>query len=160
MLIIEHSFVTQQGKANEGQLSVADDNLVEDLKKLSNIIHKNGSKAVMQINHSGSAAITDVTGYEPVGPSAIANPRMGNIPKELMKNEIKDIIDLWNSGNFDRVVIPNNDFLTNSSIAKITEERTPKIGDAEYGKVARQLVIPVLKKQDYNNVIIKNVSQG
>jgi hypothetical protein len=34
---------------------------------------------------------------------------------------------LWNSGNFDRVVIPNNDFLTNSSIAKITEERTPDL---------------------------------
>jgi hypothetical protein len=34
---------------------------------------------------------------------------------------------LWNSGNFDRVVIPNYDFLTDSSISEITEERTPDL---------------------------------
>lgn len=47
--------------------------------------------------------------------------------QKVLRDEIKDIIDLWNSGNFDRIVIPNNDFLTNSSIAKITEERTPNL---------------------------------
>ena len=70
LIIIEHSFIAQQGKASERQLSIADDNVVEGLKKLANTIHKNGSKAVMQINHAGSAASKHVTGYEPVGPSA------------------------------------------------------------------------------------------
>ena len=47
--------------------------------------------------------------------------------QEFLQDEIKDIIDLWNSGNFDRVVIPNYDFLTDSSISEITEERTPDL---------------------------------
>lgn len=47
--------------------------------------------------------------------------------QEVLQDEIKDIIDLWNSGNFDRVVIPNYDFLTDSSISEITEERTPDL---------------------------------
>jgi len=45
----------------------------------------------------------------------------------VLQDEVKDIMDLWNSGNFDRMVIPNDDFLTNSSIARITEERTPML---------------------------------
>ena len=82
LIIVEHSYVAQQGKADERQMSAADDSVVENLKKLAGIIHKNGSKAVMQINHAGSAANRDITGYEPVGPSAVRNPRKGNIPKE------------------------------------------------------------------------------
>jgi 2,4-dienoyl-CoA reductase-like NADH-dependent reductase (Old Yellow Enzyme family) len=93
LIIIEHSFITQQGKVSEGQLSVADDSLIEDLSKLADIIHRNGSKAVMQINHAGSAAKETITGYEAVGPSAVANPRLGNTPKELNQKEIKEIIN-------------------------------------------------------------------
>ncbi|WP_354090535.1 hypothetical protein [Clostridium gasigenes] len=91
-MIIEHSFIIQQGKASERQLSIEDDSIVEDLKKLTNIIHKNGSKAVMQINHAGSAASKYVTGYEAVGPSSIVNPRKGDMPRELNKKEINSII--------------------------------------------------------------------
>lgn len=78
LVIVEHSFITQQGKASEGQLSVADDNFIEDLKKLSEVVHKNGSKVVMQINHAGSAAKKSITGYETVGPFVIANPRLNS----------------------------------------------------------------------------------
>lgn len=75
LIIIEHSFITQQGKASDRQLSVADGNVIGGLKELADIIHKNGSKAVMQINHAGSATSKAVTGYETVGPSAVVNPR-------------------------------------------------------------------------------------
>jgi len=92
LIIIEHSFITIKGKASDRQLSVADDSKVEKLKELAAVIHKNGSKTVMQINHAGSAASKKVTGYAPVGPSAIANPRLGNVPNELTIEEIKVII--------------------------------------------------------------------
>ena len=81
LIIIEHSYIKQEGKASEQQLSVSNDSVVEGLKELANIIHHNGSKAVMQINHAGSAASKEVTGSDPVGPSAVANPRIGNVPK-------------------------------------------------------------------------------
>lgn len=66
----------------------------------------------------------------------------------------------WPTGELFKVIENTTGVTSNLKGNKITEERTPKIGDAEYGKVARQLVIPVLKKQDYNKVIIKNDSQG
>lgn len=49
LIIIEHSFVNQQGKASKNQLSVADDNNNEGLKKLASIIQSNGSKAVWKV---------------------------------------------------------------------------------------------------------------
>ncbi|MCB2290149.1 NADH:flavin oxidoreductase [Clostridium sp. CS001] len=136
LVIIEHSFITQQGKASEGQISVSDDSLVEDLKKVSNVIHKNGSKTVMQINHAGSAASKTVTGYEPVGPSAIANPRLGNIPKELTKREIKDIIGEFKDAalrvkeaGFDGVEIHSaHGYLLNQFFSPLTNKRTDEYG--------------------------------
>ncbi|NLY82490.1 MAG: NADH:flavin oxidoreductase [Clostridiales bacterium] len=149
LIIIEHSFITKRGKASEGQLSVADDNLVEDLKKLSNIIHGNGSKTVMQINHAGSAASKSVTGYEPVGPSAVANPRISNVPKELTEKEIRDIIEEFKSAahrvkeaGFDGVEIHSaHGYLLNQFFSPLTNKRTDEYGGDVLGRIKIHLEI-------------------
>jgi len=149
LLIIEHSFITQQGKASEGQLSVADDSLVEDLKELSNIIHKNGSKTVMQINHAGSAASKAVTGCEPVGPSVIANPRIGNVPKELTKKEINDIIGEFKdatlrvkAAGFDGVEIHSaHGYLLNQFYSPLTNKRNDEYGGDVLGRIKIHLEV-------------------
>ena len=136
LIIIEHSFITLKGKASERQLSVADDSVVKRLKELANIIHKNGSKAVMQINHAGSAASKKVTGYEIVGPSAIANPRIGNVPEALTKEEIKVIISEFvdaarrvKEAEFDGVEIhAAHGYLLNQFFSPLTNKRTDEYG--------------------------------
>src|SRR5665811_40397 len=55
LVIVEHSFTTIQGKVSKNQLSAADDSVIEGLKRLADLLHKNGSKAAMQLNHGGSA---------------------------------------------------------------------------------------------------------
>ncbi len=149
LIIIEHSFITEQGKASERMLSIADDSVMEGLKKLSNIIHKNGSKVVMQINHAGSAASFDVTGYEPVGPSAIANPRKGNIPKELTKSEIKTIIREFanaarrtKEAGFDGVEIHSaHGYLLNQFFSPLTNIRSDEYGGEILGRIKIHLEI-------------------
>ncbi|MGF7059932.1 NADH:flavin oxidoreductase [Brassicibacter mesophilus] len=149
LIIIEHSFITQQGKASERQLSIADDNAVEGLKKLANTIHKNGSKAVMQINHAGSAAYKDVTGYEPVGPSPIVNPRKGDIPKELNKDEIKNIVKCFKDAalrvkeaGFDGVEIHSaHGYLLNQFFSPLTNKRADEYGGNILGRIKIHLEI-------------------
>jgi 2,4-dienoyl-CoA reductase-like NADH-dependent reductase (Old Yellow Enzyme family) len=80
LVVIEHSYISPEGKASERQLSVADDSVIPGLKELAEIIHGQGSKTVMQINHAGSAAITEIIGTKPVAPSAIDNPLRGSPP--------------------------------------------------------------------------------
>lgn len=143
LVIIEHSYITQQGKASDGQLSVAEDGLIEDLKKLSTLIHKNGSKAVMQINHAGSAASEAVTGCEPVGPSAVANPRLGTIPRELSKKEIEGIIEEFKNAavrvkaaGFDGVEIHSaHGYLLDQFFSPLTNKRTDEYGGAVLGRI-------------------------
>jgi len=149
LIIIEHSFIAQKGKASARQLSVADNSTVEELKKLSNIIHKNGSKTVMQINHAGSATSIAVTGLDTVGPSAIANPRIGNVPKELTIKEIKDIIVGFKDAarrvkeaGFDGVEIHSaHGYLLNQFFSPLTNKRTDEYGGDLLGRIKIHLEI-------------------
>lgn len=74
MVITEHTFVSVDGKASTNQISSADNDKVLGLSQLSNVIHKNGSPVVLQLNHAGSGTKKSVIGSQPVGPSAIINP--------------------------------------------------------------------------------------
>jgi 2,4-dienoyl-CoA reductase-like NADH-dependent reductase (Old Yellow Enzyme family) len=92
LVIIEHGYVSLEGKASERQLSVADDSAIDGLRELAGIIHGQGSKAVMQINHAGSATSKDIIGTVPVAPSVVSNPVKNSVPRELTKEEIGGIV--------------------------------------------------------------------
>nr|DAO36323.1 MAG TPA: ATP dependent DNA helicase [Bacteriophage sp.] len=47
--------------------------------------------------------------------------------KKVIDNEISDIKLLWDSGDFDNIVVPAGDGFFNSRIANISKERTPKL---------------------------------
>lgn len=138
LIIIEHSFINQQGKASNGQLSVSEDNDLEGLKKLAKVVQNNGSKVVMQINHAGGAATTEVTGTKPVGPSAVANSRFKGkeLPHELSIEEIKEIIKdfgraalLTKEAGFDGVEIHSaHGYLLNQFFSPLSNKRTDEYG--------------------------------
>ena len=136
LFIIEHSFITQAGKADPGQLSVASDDMIEGLKELADVIHKNGSKAILQINHAGSAADSEVTGLETVSSSDVVHPRLGNISRELTQEEIKEIVDQFKQAairakkaGFDGVEIHSaHGYLLNQFFSPITNKRTDEYG--------------------------------
>lgn len=137
LIIIEHSYISKAGKASNYQLSVADDSVVEPLKKLSEVIHNNGTKAAMQINHAGSAAEEKITGTVPVGPSAVENPRTKTgIPYVLTGDEIKNIVSGFadaarrvKEAGFDGVEIHSaHSYLLNQFYSPLTNKRTDEYG--------------------------------
>lgn len=136
LIIIEHSFIAQAGKASKKQLSISDDSVVEGLKRLSEIIHRNGSKTIMQINHAGSAASRSITGAEVVGPSAVANPIKGDMPKELTCMEIENIVKQFEEAairvkraGFDGVEIHSaHGYFLNQFFSPLTNKRTDEYG--------------------------------
>lgn len=71
IITTEHFFIAQQGKARKRQISIASDAMTDGLKKLTACLHQGGSLAVAQLNHAGTAALREVTGMDPIGPSAI-----------------------------------------------------------------------------------------
>lgn len=95
LLETEHTYIAEIGKADPFQLSSATDSTIEGLSQLASVIHKNGSKAMLQINHAGSASRLSYSGKQPLGPSSLINPSkrgLGEIPREMTKNDIKLVI--------------------------------------------------------------------
>lgn len=136
LIIIEHSFIAPGGKASEKQLSVADDSTIEGLRELAAVIHSNGSKTVMQINHAGSATVKEITGADPAGPSAVSNPWNRKVPRELTHQEIKGIVKAFQDAarrvkmaGFDGVEIHSaHGFLLNQFLSPLTNKRSDAYG--------------------------------
>ena len=141
LLVTEHSYICEQGKMSKGQVSVARDDVVSDLKKLTSVIKKNGTKTICQINHAGSAANPEITGMEIVGPSPIALPRTPMpanpiVPHELTKDEIKEIIKCFadaarrvKEGGYDGVEIHSaHGYLLNQFYSPLTNKREDEYG--------------------------------
>lgn len=152
LIIIEHSYIRQDGKASQNQLSIAADDGIQPLKKLAETIHENGSKAIMQINHAGSAASKEVTGTEPVGPSAVVNPRKKKealIPRELTTNEINDLVTAFQKAagqvkkaGFDGVEIHSaHGYLLNQFFSPLSNLRTDAYGGAVMNRIHLHLQV-------------------
>ena len=149
LIIIEHSFISPEGKASNRQLSVADDRVVEGLRSLAEVIHHNGSKTIMQINHAGGVTTQEITGKIPVAPSAVPNPRNGNTPKELSKQEIDGIVQAFQNSarrvkaaGFDGVEIHSaHGYLLNQFFSALTNQRNDEYGGTIHNRIRLHLQV-------------------
>ncbi|HEX3015849.1 MAG TPA: NADH:flavin oxidoreductase [Desulfobacteria bacterium] len=149
LIIIEHSFIKQEGKAGNQQLSVADDSMLAGLRELAAVIHRNGPKTVMQLNHAGSATAQEITGSTPVGPSAVTNPRKGSVPRELTRQEIANIVQAFHDGarrtqqaGFDGVEIHSaHGYLLNQFFSPLTNKRTDEYGGSVHNRIRLHLEV-------------------
>lgn len=144
LIIIEHSFVLNRGKASRNQLSIADDEVIPELSKLAKVIQNNGCRAVMQISHAGSAADSSITGENAYAPSAIANPRKEDtIPFELSRNQIIDVIYAFEKAavrvkkaGFDAVEIHSaHGYLLSQFFSPLTNHRTDEYGGDLHNRI-------------------------
>lgn len=150
LIIIEHSYIQPEGKASLNQLSVADDRMIEGLVKLAQVIHQNGSKTMMQLNHAGSATTQEITGFTPIAPSAIFNPRKGEaLPREFTHEEISDLIQAFKkaarraqSAGFDGVEIHSaHGYLLNQFLSPLTNKRTDEYGGTLINRIRLHLQV-------------------
>ena len=94
LIIQEHSYVSPEGQASPGQISVADDSCIESLRRVTDAIHANGVPVIIQISHAGSAACVSQSGLEAISASAVPTPRRTSpdmvplIPREMTVADI------------------------------------------------------------------------
>jgi 2,4-dienoyl-CoA reductase-like NADH-dependent reductase (Old Yellow Enzyme family) len=95
MMITGVAYVSEDGKGFEGELSAASDDMIPGLTRLASAIHKDGTKAVLQIFHAGRKTNHAILrGKDPVSASAIAAsyPKDSETPRALEDEEIRRII--------------------------------------------------------------------
>ena len=130
LLIVEHSYVSLNGRLSERQLGIYDDSLVLGLEKLSSSIHATGTPVVIQINHAGRTASKETTGTKPVAPSPSENAR------ELRAEEIEALTEAFAKAaeramkaGFDGVEVHGaHGFLLNQFFSPLANRRRDKYG--------------------------------
>jgi 2,4-dienoyl-CoA reductase-like NADH-dependent reductase (Old Yellow Enzyme family) len=92
VIITGHAYISQQGKARHGQLGVYADELIPGLAQMTDAVHKEGGKILMQIAHAGCNSSVIPAGEKAVGPSAMEMPQ-GCSCREMTKAEISETIE-------------------------------------------------------------------
>jgi NADPH2 dehydrogenase len=156
LVITEHCYITRQGMNRVGQPSIADDGTVEGWSRLAAIFHRNGSKAVMQINHAGGACSAAATGFEVVAPSNVPVPMSRDeIPRELTRAEIDTIAGQFaaaarrvRDAGFDGVEIHGaHGYLLNQFFSPLTNKRTDEYGGDVFGRIRAHLQVIAAVRQ-------------
>jgi NADPH2 dehydrogenase len=80
IVFVEYTYVHSSGRSEPNQLSVESDAHIDGLSQISNIIHKAGAVAGLQLTHSGGKTDKSLTGGVLMGPSDVSVPVRG---KEL-----------------------------------------------------------------------------
>ena len=95
LIVTEHCFISPEGRAHAGQLSIASDADVPGLRRLTDTIHAHGSKAMAQISHAGGAAQPGYPGLRALSPSGVRLPRdsgEGPAPDAMAEADIEKVI--------------------------------------------------------------------
>lgn len=161
LIITEHSYVNLEGKAGKGQISIADDNDLDGLRKLTEVIHNNGTKVMAQISHAGGAAKSEITGKNVYGASAFPMPRTGFVPLEMSLSDIQNVIcDFTKAAirakqaGFDGVEIHSaHGYLLNQFYSPLTNKRTDEYSSRTLnGRLKLHIeIIKSIRKEVGNN---------
>ena len=95
LIITEHSYISPEGKASKGQLSLSKDSDRLGLERLVHTIHHHQTKVFAQLNHAGGLAKREITGCAPLSASAVLLPktaRNDRIPQEMTFSDIEKVI--------------------------------------------------------------------
>jgi 2,4-dienoyl-CoA reductase-like NADH-dependent reductase (Old Yellow Enzyme family) len=137
LIITEHSYIQRQGEAHPGQMSIATDEMIPGFQKLTDCIHKENVPVFAQINHAGSASKSTITGYPPIGPSAIMHPRQKEeMPMEMTIQQIHEVTEQFaeaalraKKAGFDGVEIHSaHGYLLNQFYSPLTNQRNDEYG--------------------------------
>ncbi|RLB83688.1 MAG: NADH:flavin oxidoreductase, partial [Deltaproteobacteria bacterium] len=92
IIILEPIAVTPDGREHPKQLAIHFPYSADELKKIVEVIHREGRLACLHLNHAGAAANPKATGTKPKAPGPITCPTTQQESESLTEEEIDDII--------------------------------------------------------------------
>lgn len=140
LIITSFGCVDPRGLGAANQLCAYDRESIVSLKKISEGVHRNNGKIFLQLHHAGRAADPEITGVQPMGPSAIPTAlEFGGFlptPREMTREDIQDIIrkfifaaGIGQQSNFDGVEVHcAHSYLLNQFISPMSNHRTDEYG--------------------------------
>jgi 2,4-dienoyl-CoA reductase-like NADH-dependent reductase (Old Yellow Enzyme family)/thioredoxin reductase len=118
------------------------DEQIESHRALTDRVHAAGGHIFAQIYHAGRETSSDVTGVQPVAPSPIKDHVMPEIPRELTKAEIEELVEQFGDcalrvkkAGFDGVELHGaHGYLIGQFVSPVSNKRTDEYGGTIYGR--------------------------
>jgi len=162
MTTIAYASVNRSGVSFDGQLWMREE-IIPDLKKLTDAIHAEGAKAAIQLGHCGNMTHFYTCGQIPVGASSGINIYSPTIVRRLSEKEIyalvKDFgkaVNLAQQAGFDAVEIhAGHGYLISQFLSPYTNKRHDKFGGSLNNRMLfMQLVIKEVMRAAANNIAV------
>jgi len=151
LIISSHSYVRPEGKSHLKQLGIYKDDLIDEFKMMTEAVHEQGGKIVMQITHGGFFAKSKLTGQIAFAPSEVDG--FANSPRKKMSVEnIQEVIEAFASAakrakesRFDGIqIFAGHGYLLSQFLSPAFNKRTDAYGGNLENRA--RIIIEVLKK--------------
>ena len=171
MTTVAYAAVSQSGLSFDGQLWMREE-IVPELKKMTDAIHAEGAKASIQLGHCGNMTHRATCGCKPVGASNGFNLYSPTFVRALKKQEIYDLVkdfgkavDLARKAGFDCVEIhAGHGYLISQFLSPYTNHRRDEFGGSLENRMRfMQLVINEVMRvagDDMGVVVKVNMHDG
>jgi 2,4-dienoyl-CoA reductase-like NADH-dependent reductase (Old Yellow Enzyme family) len=136
LIVSGYTFVRPEGKGLHGKMGIHTDDFEGDYKNMIRAVHDAGGKIAVQLVHAGGQTNSKNAGRQPLAPSAIQVDQFPELPAELTKEEISDIVAAFGEGagrakawGFDAVQLHGaHGFLINQFLSPLTNRRNDEYG--------------------------------
>lgn len=136
LIITGYANVVKEEQPNHGMMGIYDDSFIDEYKKLTGLVHRFGSKIIMQVAYGGTKTTYNVGKRLIYAPSEIAERSTNVVGKAMTKDEIEYIEDAFadaakrvQQSGFDGVEIhAAHTYLINQFLSPYYNKRTDEYG--------------------------------
>ncbi|MDH3826082.1 MAG: NADH:flavin oxidoreductase [Desulfobacterales bacterium] len=150
LIITGHTYVHPAGQATPYQLGVDKDERIDGLSEMTEAVHREGGRIMMQLAHSGLKAEPQLTSTRPIGPST-AEGLLDSPGKEMTTDDIQQVVASFSqaaqrakAAGFDGVQIhAAHGYLLSQFLSPAINQRTDEYGGSVENRA--RIVLEVLR---------------
>lgn len=91
-MVLEASYVSEDGKGFACQLGIHSDDCLAGLRQLADAAHAHGALIGPQLYHAGRQSSAKITGTQLLAPSPLPCPLMQEVPREMSEQDIERVV--------------------------------------------------------------------
>jgi len=136
LIITGNYYVNAMGRSLARIIVIDKDEIIDDLRKVTEAVHEHGAKIVAQVNHGGRQCDPKVICATPLAPSPVRDKLSRVKPREMSNDEIEETITAFGEAarrakeaGFDGVQIHGaHGYLVNQFLSRYTNRRSDRWG--------------------------------
>jgi 2,4-dienoyl-CoA reductase-like NADH-dependent reductase (Old Yellow Enzyme family) len=151
LIITSHAYVRQDGQAGPWQLGIYKDELLQSLREMTQAVHDQGGRIVLQAAHAGFFASASLTRQTPLAPSHVEGLTK-SARKEMTLDDIQAILEAFGAAaarakeaGFDGLQIHSaHGYLLSQFLSPAFNKRTDEYGGSVENRA--KLLLAVLRR--------------